>query len=64
MNPCVRQMEYAVRGKVPLEAARIQNSIKQVREFKIGNELLSLIHILYYDNDLITLITGFRDVPV
>lgn len=31
MNPCIRELEYAVRGKVPLEALKIQNELKKVR---------------------------------
>lgn len=30
MNPCVKNMEYAVRGKLPLEAAKIDAEIKKV----------------------------------
>lgn len=30
LNPCVKEMEYAVRGAVPLEALRIANELKQV----------------------------------
>ncbi|XP_019849331.1 PREDICTED: alanine aminotransferase 1-like [Amphimedon queenslandica] len=29
LNPCIREMEYAVRGAVPLEALRIANELKQ-----------------------------------
>ena len=30
MNPCVREMEYAVRGKVPIEAMNIQQNLQKV----------------------------------
>ena len=30
LNPCIKEMEYAVRGAVPLEALRIANELKQV----------------------------------
>ena len=32
MNPRVVQMEYAVRGKTPLEAAKIEEAMKRVRK--------------------------------
>jgi len=36
MNPRVVQMEYAVRGKTPLEAAKIEEAMKRVRNNVVG----------------------------
>ena len=30
MNPCIRELEYAVRGKVLLEALKIKEELEQV----------------------------------
>jgi len=36
MNPRVVQMEYAVRGKTLLEAAKIEEAMKRVRNNVVG----------------------------
>lgn len=30
LNPCIKEMEYAVRGAVPLEALKISDELKRV----------------------------------
>ena len=42
MNPNVRVMEYAVRGKVPLEAMKIKQELEQASVCKRKHVLLSI----------------------
>lgn len=36
INPYVRNMEYAVRGRLPQEAAKIEAAIHKVRDSSLG----------------------------